>query len=368
MCTCMQHVLNSCKCPRSNPNSRRPLGRVWVDTAWHRHPSRTFWPRLRRHPSKRNTVARATFQRGWRQQAAQATHAAQQAELLTHLDPASEAMLASQTGPFASRTFTTIPWGHDLTYPSHLFRLLLLRRLRLPLPLSERSCRCRRFLDPLGDQRAACPRAGRCSAKASWPVGKSSRESLPGGWCPGRHKHNSHPPEPPELHPIRQPVHRSHSKWPSHPPRSTIGCQHYLSVPSHTQRRPPRPRRPVPWGSATTGRCRLIVLGVEARGTFSNEAANFVGSLAHARARSAPVHLKQATVAASVSRWSAILAHAAMHAVASSCLLRWWGAASHQWPCVAHHFTLFGTRSWLIVLGPLDFLWACLGTLPPTTQ
>ena len=36
----------------------------------------------------------------------------------------------------------------------------MLRRLRLPLPLTERTCRCRRILDPLGDHRAACSRAG----------------------------------------------------------------------------------------------------------------------------------------------------------------------------------------------------------------
>ena len=89
----------------------------------------------------------------------------------------------------------------------------------------------------------------RCSAKPSWPVGKSSRESLPGGWRPGHDKHSAHPPEPPEPHPVRQPANRSHSKWHSHPPRSTAGCRHYLSVPSHKQRRPPPPRRPVPWGS-----------------------------------------------------------------------------------------------------------------------
>jgi len=57
----------------------------------------------------------ATFQHGWQQQAAQTNHAAQQAELLTHLDPTGQAMLASQTGLFASSTFTTIPWGHGLT-------------------------------------------------------------------------------------------------------------------------------------------------------------------------------------------------------------------------------------------------------------
>ena len=69
-------------------------------------------------------------------------------------------MLQSQSGPYASRTFTTIPFGLDTTYPSHLFRVLLLRRLRLPLPLSARICRRRRIVDPLGDHRAACAQAG----------------------------------------------------------------------------------------------------------------------------------------------------------------------------------------------------------------
>lgn len=69
-------------------------------------------------------------------------------------------MLDSQTGPYAGRAFTTIPYGPDTTYQSHIFRVLLLRRLRLPLPLTERTCRCRRNLDTLGDHRAACARAG----------------------------------------------------------------------------------------------------------------------------------------------------------------------------------------------------------------
>ena len=85
----------------------------------------------------------AIFQRGWQQHAGQTIHRQQHAEFLAQLDPAGQAMIASQTGPFASRTFTTIPYGPDTTYPSHLFRSLLLRRLRLPLPLAERSCRRR---------------------------------------------------------------------------------------------------------------------------------------------------------------------------------------------------------------------------------
>ena len=69
-------------------------------------------------------------------------------------------MLQSQSGPYVSRTFTTIPFGLDTTYPSNLFRVLLLRRVPLPLPLSARIRRCRRILDPLGDHRAACAQAG----------------------------------------------------------------------------------------------------------------------------------------------------------------------------------------------------------------
>ena len=72
-------------------------------------------------------------------------------------------LLDSQTGPYdpyASRAFTAIPYTTEVTYPDHIFRILMLRRLRLPLPLTERACRCRRTLDSLGDHRAACGRAG----------------------------------------------------------------------------------------------------------------------------------------------------------------------------------------------------------------
>ena len=48
----------------------------------------------------------------------------------------------------------------EKTIPSHLFRVVLLRRLRQSLPLSERSCRCGRLLDAFGHHRAACARMG----------------------------------------------------------------------------------------------------------------------------------------------------------------------------------------------------------------
>ena len=51
------------------------------------------------------------------------------------------------------------PTNRETTIPSHLFRVVLLRRLRLDHPLSVRCCPCGRPLDPCGHNRAAC--AGR---------------------------------------------------------------------------------------------------------------------------------------------------------------------------------------------------------------
>ena len=55
---------------------------------------------------------------------------------------------------------TAIP-THDLvTFSPQIFRVILLRRLRLPLPTTERTCRCDREFDVYDDHRTACPRAG----------------------------------------------------------------------------------------------------------------------------------------------------------------------------------------------------------------
>ena len=45
-------------------------------------------------------------------------------------------------------------------FPLQVFRVILLRRLHLPLPLTARNCRCGHHLDVFGHHRAACARAG----------------------------------------------------------------------------------------------------------------------------------------------------------------------------------------------------------------
>ena len=64
-------------------------------------------------------------------------------------------------------------------------------------------------------------------------------------------------------------------------------------------------------------RCRLVVLGIEIGGRWSNEASNFIRILANARARSSPPSLQAATRAALMSRWSALTDAAATSFAAS---------------------------------------------------
>jgi hypothetical protein len=85
--------------------------------------------------------------------------------LLSDISPTARALLRSQAGPHAARVFTALLTSDTTALEPHLFRVFLLRRLRLPLPLSVNHCRCRRSLDPFGDHRAACSTAGVLQAR-----------------------------------------------------------------------------------------------------------------------------------------------------------------------------------------------------------
>ena len=68
-----------------------------------------------------------------------------------------QALIRSQGGPEGGAALTAVPTCSEKTIPSHfLFRVVLLRRLRQSLPLSEHSCRCGRLLDAFGHHRAVC--------------------------------------------------------------------------------------------------------------------------------------------------------------------------------------------------------------------
>ena len=105
-----------------------------------------------------------TTHRGWQHEASMRVEGEFREEfVLTHFGPDAGAGAA----------FTVTPTNRETTIPSHLFRVVVLRRLRQVLPLSARSCRCGRPLDLCCHHRAVCAEAGMhgdedMHSKASW--------------------------------------------------------------------------------------------------------------------------------------------------------------------------------------------------------
>ena len=81
-----------------------------------------------------------------------------------HCEPrfllASRALFRSQGGSMAGLPFSCVPTARHSRFDPQLFRVLLLRRLWLPIPPSDRNCRCGLPLDLRGHHRAGCATAG----------------------------------------------------------------------------------------------------------------------------------------------------------------------------------------------------------------
>ena len=67
--------------------------------------------------------------------------------LFERLVPRDRALIRSQAGPGAGLVLKVAPTSFLTKIAPRLFRVILLRRLRLPLPLSRRMCRCGRPTD-----------------------------------------------------------------------------------------------------------------------------------------------------------------------------------------------------------------------------
>ena len=91
---------------------------------------------------------------GWQHEAASRVERQfRTTSVLPLLSPSRRVMLRSQSGP-------ALPSSPLTRFHPALFRVLLQRRLALPLPLTFRSCRCGRPLDAFGHHRAACFKSG----------------------------------------------------------------------------------------------------------------------------------------------------------------------------------------------------------------
>ena len=98
--------------------------------------------------------------RGWQHAAASVVEERAREMMFTTVSDQVKAITRSQGGLGAGAPFTAVPTRRETTIPSHLFRVLLLRRLRQQFPFTGRACRCGRLIDACGHHRAACARAG----------------------------------------------------------------------------------------------------------------------------------------------------------------------------------------------------------------
>ena len=271
--------------------------------------------------------------RGWQQAASAAIDQAYSTAVRSALDPASQALLDSQSGPFAATAFTLLPTSPDLVFESAPFRVLLLRRLRLPLPHMPARCRCHRSLDPLGDHRAACPRAGalrsrgvameRAMARICREAGASVCTNV---LLRDLNTHSSRTDER-RIEVIANGL----PLWNG----SQLAIDTTLVSPLTSQAEPRRHQQTTAGAALRIarrakertypelvggGRARLVVVAIELRGRWSTEAATLLRLLSRHKTQSTPILLRPAARHAWISRWAAHLSAAAMRSFACSLL------------------------------------------------
>ena len=97
-----------------------------------------------------------------------------------------KALERSEGGPSARTPNTATQSCQETTIPSHLFRVLLLRRLRQPLPFTGRACRCGRLLDVYATMQHVLVLGVGSTRVCS---GKCNCTNLPRGWWARAHQH-----------------------------------------------------------------------------------------------------------------------------------------------------------------------------------
>ena len=270
---------------------------------------------------------------GRQQEAAVAVHHTfLERELRPLLGETEEALLRSKGGPLASVPFTSLPTMRETSFDPQPFRLLLLRRLRLPLPLSARWCRCGRPLDCLGHHQSACSRAGVLEHRG-YPM-----ETVVARICRVRTNvivrdldlgaFNRLDGRRLEIIADGLPLQRGAQLAVDTTPVSPIKADG--TARRHAARRNgfaleaarKAKERKYSELAGRGGRARLVVVGAEVGGRFSSETSQFLRGLVSAKVRGVPPLLKRKAAAAWMRRWSSMLGCVVANSFALSLLGR----------------------------------------------
>ena len=245
--------------------------------------------------------------------------------LFADLGTASRALLLSQSGEGASCALTVLPTGPHFVVPSEEFRVLLMRRLRLALPLTPKRCRCGGRLDSLSDHHSSCAQVGVLAQRArplERAVARICREagarvatnvalqelSLDAPATDGRRI---------EVVANGLPLWRGAQIAIDTTlvspvlPRAGAYARPALAPQQAKARKFRTYPELQPGGQA---RCRLVVFGLEVGGCFDRQAVALLRWLARARARDRVPWARAAAIAALTRRWTALAALAALRA------------------------------------------------------
>ena len=251
------------------------------------------------------------------------------------LSPPDRALFRSQGGPFAGIPFTCFPTVVEARLEPQVFRVLVLRRLWCPLPLSAHSCRCGRPLDARGHHRAACGRAGvlgrrgfplesaaarlcrEAGARVSTNVRIADLDLPPQGRVDDR-KIEVVADGLPLFHGAQLAVDATMVSPVRGDGTARRRCAEHDGAALEQARR--NKETTYPELCQVRGRARLVVLGCEVGGRWSEEARQFVSLLAKAKARREPPQLRQSARYAWFRRWSTLLSCSAARSFGLSLL------------------------------------------------
>ena len=245
---------------------------------------------------------------------------------------ASRAHLRSHSGHNAGAALAYAPTSPEYVIAPPLFRVLLLERLQLPLPIDEAVCSgCREPLDTLGRHRAACPRTGRLRKRATPIERMLARVCREAG---ARVRFNAFlrdmnvnvaATDERRIEVLAQDLPCFggaqlavdvtlrcvlSSTGEPHPNTADVDGAALAAARADKERTYPE--------LTTSGRCRLVVVAIETGGRWSSEAVEFVRQLAFARAREVPSFMQFATALAWERRWTRMLSTACSLSFAAS--------------------------------------------------
>ena len=253
------------------------------------------------------------------------------------LEPTEQALVRSQRGPMAGIPFHCSPVSPTSRFDPQCFRVLLLRRLWCPLPLSSAFCRCGQPLDSRGHHRAACATSGvlgrrgfplescaarvcrEAGARVSTNIRVQDLDLLPGVRVDDR-RLEVVADGLPLFHGAQLAVDTTLvcTVRADGTPRRRCATTDGAALAQARWRKELR----YPELTGEHGRARLVVLACETGGRWSEEAHDFLRQLARARARSEPRQIRTIARRAWFRRWCTAMSCCAAQAFALSLLER----------------------------------------------